>query len=69
MCEKKLYGYYMACCGLTGIPSVALSTPTPTESKPSLAVRLEHCRHSGYNVSNATLLFILFQFIHQCKLL
>lgn len=56
VCEKKLYGYYMACCGLTGIPSVALSTPTPTESKPSLAVRLEHCRHSGYNNVIAILL-------------
>ncbi|RMX54135.1 hypothetical protein pdam_00017386 [Pocillopora damicornis] len=56
VCEKKLYGYYIACCGLTGIPSVALSTPTPTESKPSLAVRLEHCRHSGYNNVIAILL-------------
>ncbi|XP_022798961.1 integrator complex subunit 8-like [Stylophora pistillata] len=56
VCEKKLYGYYMACCGLTGIPSVAPSTPTSTENKPSLAVRLEQCRHSGYNNVVAILL-------------
>lgn len=56
VCKKKLYGYYMACCGLTGIPSVAPSTPTSTENKPSLAVRLEQCRHSGYNNVVAILL-------------
>ncbi|XP_078367227.1 integrator complex subunit 8-like isoform X2 [Oculina patagonica] len=47
--EKKLYGYYMACCGLTGIPPVITSAPPLAATKPSLAVRLEHCRHSGYN--------------------
>ncbi|XP_020623950.1 integrator complex subunit 8-like [Orbicella faveolata] len=47
--EQRLSGYYMACCGLTGIPPVLTSAPPLAATKPSLAVRFEQSRHSGYN--------------------
>ena len=47
--EAKLCGYYMACCGLTGIRPSSTSGPLEA-SKPSLTMRLDQCRHSGYKV-------------------
>ncbi|KAM7448754.1 Integrator complex subunit 8 [Porites harrisoni] len=45
--EDKLCGYYMACCGLTGTVPSTPSAPLRS-TKPSLTVRLEQCRHTGY---------------------
>lgn len=47
--KDTLLGYYMACCGLTDIPP-STTRPSLEASKPSLMTRLEHCRHSGYQV-------------------
>ncbi|XP_068722268.1 integrator complex subunit 8-like isoform X2 [Montipora capricornis] len=53
--ENKLSGYYMACCGLTGLPPSTTRAPLE-ESKSSLIMRLEQCRHSGYKDVIALLL-------------